>query len=76
MACADVATAKAKATAMNLIIVFSVFIPSWRKDAQPLRAAGRLSAFGARAGRESQALSGPHLRLDGRTTDENDMGCI
>jgi len=53
-----------------------VFIPSWRKDAQPLRAAGRLSAFGARAGRESQALSGLHLRLDGRTTDENDMGCI
>ena len=39
MACAEVATAKANATAINLIIVFSVFVPSWREDAQPLRAA-------------------------------------
>jgi len=76
MACAEVATAKANATAINLIIVFSVFVPSWREDAQPLRAAGRLSAFGARAGRERSALSRPHLRLDGGTTDENDVGCI
>ena len=69
MACAEVATAKANATAINLIIVFSVFVPSWREDAQPLRAAGRLSAFGARAGREKTGANRPHRRLDGGVAD-------
>ena len=69
MACAEVATAKANATATNLIIVFSIFVPSRREDAQPLRAAGRLSAFGARAGREKTGTNRPHLRLDGGSTD-------
>jgi hypothetical protein len=47
----EVARAKANATAINLIIVFSS-LPRVGGDAQPLRAAGRLSAFRARAGRE------------------------
>ena len=46
MAWAEVATAKAKAAnAINLIIVFSMFTLREEKDAQPLRAAGRLSAL-------------------------------
>jgi hypothetical protein len=55
MACADVATAKAKAvTATNLIIVFSIF-PFEEKDApNHYTRLGRLSAFASRACREGK----------------------
>jgi hypothetical protein len=52
MACAEVATAKAKAaTATNLIIVFLHIIPFEEQDAQLLHAAYASARF-ARAGRE------------------------
>jgi hypothetical protein len=59
MAWAEVATAKAKAAkAMNLVIVFSS-LPRVGEDAQPLRAAGRLSAFRARReGKDRRAMMG------------------
>jgi hypothetical protein len=88
MACADVATAKAKAAiAINLNIVFLPYEPS-RRDfleewinqqnlaSQPQRwGVGTLEIRLHALPEGIPALSGPHLRLDGGTTDENDVGC-
>ena len=66
MACADVATAKAKAViATNLIIVLSIF-PFEEKDARPLHAVGRLlRVYFAHAGRERAGTRRSHLRWAG-----------